>query len=178
MGKDVYYVDLRQIASNEELQMLIEHINKNIANGGIIVMEDIDAMTNVVLKRSEEVKEFSVNELLNQQESGLSLEYLLNILQGTLTLEDSIFMVTTNHFQKLDSAFYRAGRFDIVMELGACDHYQISQIFKSMIGREIDPQILKTIPEYTFTPADIIHHLKMYLFNNTKSDNEILSPFI
>lgn len=178
LEKDVYYVDLRQIETNEELQMLIEHVNKNVSGGGMIVMEDIDAMTNVVLKRSEEVQEFTINEVFNQRESGLSLEYLLNILQGTLTIDDSVFIVTTNHFQKLDSAFYRDGRFDIVLELGCCDHFQISEIYKGMMNREIDAEVLKRIPEYKYTPAQIIYHLKLYLFNNDKSDLEIFEKFV
>jgi hypothetical protein len=177
LQKDIYYVDLKNIKTNQELQMMFEYVNKN-ANGAIVVCEDIDAMTNIVLKRENKVNEFKVNDLVNNTNSKLSLEYLLNILQGTLTMDDSIFLVTTNHIDHLDPAFYRDGRFDLKIELKLCDKYQINQIYNKMIGREIEREVIKKIPENKFSPATIIFHIKNYIFNVDMKDEEILRPFI
>lgn len=177
LQKDIYYIDLKKAQSNEDLQLLINHVNVNVPHGGLIVMEDIDAMSNVVLDRKNRMNG-NVADLLDAKDSELSLEYLLNILQGTLTIDNSVFMVTTNHIDHLDPAFYRDGRFDVKIELKLCDHYQISCIFKKMIGREIKKEVLAKIKEDTLAPATIIFHIKNYMFDKECPDEEICEELI
>jgi ATP-dependent 26S proteasome regulatory subunit len=177
LQKDIYYIDLQKVSSNEDLQLLFEYVNKNVNSGGIVVLEDIDAMTDIVLKRKETVREYKSTELINNKKNKLSLEYLLNILQGTLTIDDSIFIVTTNHIDHLDPAFYRDGRFDIKIELKLCDHYQIKSIFSKMLKRELPNEIIKMIPENKYSPATIIYHIKNYIFDSMKHSEEIMKPF-
>ncbi|XWV26473.1 bifunctional AAA family ATPase chaperone/translocase BCS1 [Tupanvirus soda lake] len=177
LGKDIYYLDLKEATTNQDLQMMFEYVNKNVPNGGIIVIEDIDAMIDIVLKRKF-TKEYKINDLVSNQNNKLSLEYLLNILQGTLTLDDSIFIVTTNHIDHLDPAFYRDGRFDVKIELKLCDHHQIKCIYEKFMGRKIPNDILNKIPEDTFSPATIIFHIKDYIFSTDVCDSDILAKFI
>lgn len=177
LQKDIYYVDLGAVKTNQELQMLFEYVNKN-ANGSIVVCEDIDAMTDIVLKRENKPKEFKPHDLIKNQDSPISLEFLLNILQGTLTMDDSIFIVTTNHIDYLDPAFYRDGRFDVKIELKLCDKYQINKIYNKMIGRDVEQSVLERIEEDKYSPASIIFHIKNYIFNTDMKDDEILEPFI
>lgn len=177
LNKDIYYVDLKEAKSNKDLQMMFEYVNK-VANSGIIVIEDVDAMTKVVLKREKKTLNLKVNELINNEDSELSLEYFLNILQGTLTLDDSIFIVTTNHLDLLDDAFYRDGRFDVKLHLSLCDHHQINSIYHKFLNKEISENILKMIPENKFSPATVIFHIKNYIFCNEINDSIILEPFL
>lgn len=185
LNKNIYYIDLKDAKTNDDLHLMFEYVNKNVLNGGIIVLEDIDAMTNVVLDRKNRIniidngfnKLDNVSNLLNNSDK-VTLEYLLNILQGTLTMDDSVFIVTTNHIDHLDPAFYRDGRFDTKIELKKCDHFQINTIFNKIMNRNIDENILKLIPENEFTPATIIFHIKNYIFDNEITDKEILEPFI
>lgn len=178
LQKDIYYVDLNGVETNEHLQMIFEYVNKNVTIPGIIVMEDIDAMTNVVLKRGEDLNEYKVSDLINNQKSGLTLEYLLNILQGTLTMDNSVYIVTSNYIDHLDPAFYRDGRFDVKIELKLCNKFQIQTIYEKMIGSELPPNILDLIPENKFSPASIIFHIKNYIFDNTMDPMIIMEPFI
>jgi SpoVK/Ycf46/Vps4 family AAA+-type ATPase len=110
----------------------------------------------------------------------MTLDYFLNILQGTLTPEDSIFIVTTNHYEQLDPAFTRDGRFDVKIQLDLCDHHQIQEIFRDFIGRPIDPDVLSQIPEYQYSPAKLIFHLKEYILGdaNALPDAVILESFM
>lgn len=156
---------------------MFEYVNKNVQNGGIIVIEDIDAMTDIVLKR-ESVAELRVNQLVSSGDAKLSLEYLLNILQGTLTLDDSIFIVTTNHIDHLDPAFYRDGRFDVKVELKLSDHYQIQSIYHKFLNRRIPDHLIKRIPEDRLSPATVIFHVKDYLFATDVPDEVILARFM
>ena len=139
-------------------------------------MEDIDAMTKIILKR-QDMKEISVSELSNISDNDLSLEYILNVLQGILTVDDSMFIVTTNHIDHLDPAFYRDGRFDVKIELKLCDHYQIAAIYEKILSRKLPESILKKIPEDKYSPATIIYHVKNYIFNPDITDEEIMKKF-
>ena len=179
LQRDIYYVDLQRAKLNEDLQMIFEYVNKHVPNSGIVVIEDIDAMTDVVHKRGDAVKEdMKVSEIINNQSSKLSLEYFLNILQGTLTMDGSIFIVTTNHLEVLDPAFYRDGRFDVKVELKLCDHHQIKQIYRTMMKRDLSEDVLDKIPENKYSPATIIYHIKNYIFVSGVSDEEIMGFFI
>ncbi len=177
LKRDIFYVDLQKAKLNEDLQMIFEYVNKNVSNGGIVVIEDIDAMTDIVLKRNRETKELTVNNIINSQDKSLTLEYFLNILQGTLTMEDSVFIVTTNYLDHLDPAFYRDGRFDVKIELEKCDKYQIQTIYSNMMNRKLSSELLDKIPENKFTPATIIYHVKNYIFSEDSDEiiiNELL----
>jgi SpoVK/Ycf46/Vps4 family AAA+-type ATPase len=178
LNKDIYYVDLKNAATNDDLQIMFEYVNKNVQNGGIIVIEDIDAMTNSVLKRTTKTEELKINDIIGTKNNTLTLEYLLNILQGTLTMDDSIFIVTTNHIEKLDPAFYRDGRFDVKLKLQLCDRFQINAIYNRIIGRDIPNKILDNISENKHSPASIIFHVKNYMFMTNATDEEILERFI
>ena len=177
LAKDIYYLDLQGVKTNGDLQILLEYVNKNVPGSGLIVMEDIDAMTPVVLRRQAPSKEATVSELVNNKEESLSLEFLLNVLQGTLTADGSVFLVTTNHIDHLDPAFIRPGRFDLSIELKPCDHYQINALYQRMMGRPISDKLLKEIPENKYTPAELIYHVKNYIFDNETPDEEILQDF-
>jgi SpoVK/Ycf46/Vps4 family AAA+-type ATPase len=178
LQKDIYYIDLQKIETNEDLHMVFEYVNKNVNNSGIIVMEDIDAMTDVVLKRTGTLNEYNVNDIISNQKNKLTLEYLLNILQGTLTMDNSIFIVTTNYIDHLDPAFYRDGRFDVKIELKLCDKYQIKNIYKKMVDKELPEKVLELIPNDKFSPANIIYHVKNYIFNNSVDPMKIMEPFV
>jgi len=178
LQKDIYYVDLQKVDLNEDLQMIFDYVNKHITLGGIIVIEDIDTATPIVLQRKNDNGEYKINDIINNQKSKLTLEYFLNVLNGTLTVNNSVFIMTTNDIDALDLAFVRPGRFDVKIELKPCDHYQISAIYLKMIGKEIPEDILKLIPENKFTPAEVIYHIKNYIFNKNVTIQEILAPFI
>jgi hypothetical protein len=178
LQKDIYYIDLLKVETNEDLHMIFEYVNKNIPNSGIIIMEDIDAMTDVVLKRTDKLNEYNMNDIMNNQKSKLTLEYFLNILQGTLTIDNSVFIVTTNHIAHLDPAFYRDGRFDVKIELKLCNKYQIGQIYNKMMGKMLPDDILDKVIEDKFSPATIIYHIKKYIFCHDKEPSEIIAPFI
>jgi hypothetical protein len=54
----------------------------------------------------------------------------------------------------------------------------VGQIFRHIIGRELAADVLAAIPEWTYSPADIIYEIMHYGLDDTVSDREIMSAFI
>lgn len=81
------------------------------------VFEDIDAMTNILDNRENNDSEIIT---INNKDT-LTLSDILNILDGLYTSEGAICIFTTNHIEKLDSAFLRDGRMDYKLELTDLD---------------------------------------------------------
>ena len=108
----------------------------------------------------------------------LTLDFFLNYLQGSLTKDDSVFIMTTQFKADLDDALIRPMRMDCMIDFKLCDKYQISDIFKQFINRDIDQNILNCIEEDKWSPADIINIIRNYVNNSEISDNEIMKNFI
>lgn len=180
LGKDIYFVHLKHVRTNRDLKAIFDHINDK-CNGGVVVLEDIDAATDVVYRRDEHdmmSQAQTVSSVLESTDDGLTLSYLLNILDGTLCNDGTIFAITTNHLEKLDPALYRKGRIDVTIEFKLCDHYQIGQIYQSILGRTLKPEVLAKIPENRFPPCEIIFNTYQYLLDDLAEDEVIMKPFI
>ncbi len=176
LKRDIYYVSLNGVETNAQLQMIFDEVNKNKTKRGIIIFEDIDEQTPIVHKRNSEV-DVSVSQLLENANDNLDLSYLLNLLDGCLAQDETVFIMTSNHPEKLDPALYRTGRMDMQLHLGLCDHYQISEIYKGIRESDIDPEILNQIPENVFPPAEIIFHILRNIKRNIP-DDELMADFI
>lgn len=113
--RSIYFISLgNKDLNDEDFTNLISGVSKS----SIVVIEDIDCFK-VSHDRDEENKESNKTE-------GLNLSTLLNVLDGFLSPEGTIFVATTNHIDKLDPALIRAGRFD--------EHYFINKPSKKEIA--------------------------------------------
>ena len=166
LQKNIYYIHLDTIKTNEQLTEIFQFVN-NEANGGIIVFEDIDVMTNIVLERTENI--------VNNE---LTLGHFLNLLQGTLTSDGTCYITTTNKLEYLDKAFTRDGRFDLVIKFQNADHYQCSDIFYNFYGRSLSKELLNKLPENVFTPAKFIFFIAKYIWDTTISDETLITLFL
>lgn len=170
LNKDVFYIDLGQISTNKELKMCLDHI-KSTQNGGVIIFEDIDCMTSIVLRRDE-------NRLTSNAKDALSLSFLLNVIDGTMAPENVVFVITTNHLEKLDPALIRPGRMDISLELQKCSRYQLGNIFRDLYNRELREDLLEQFPEYKYITANVILHLFHNTYSNNIDDAKLMEKFL
>ena len=176
LKKDIYYLSFGDtIETNEDLQMIFDHVVKN-CNGGIIVAEDIDAVGSLLHSRNGQLIE-NATKTMETRTQKLSLAYVLNLLQGTITPDNLIFIATTNHIEKLDPAFYRHGRFDVRITFKLSDHYQLNKIYNKFFQRNIPHSLIKRIQENKFTPAQFIFTIKDYLSEDF-TDDIILEDFL
>ena len=182
LDKDIYYVSLGTVQTNAELRSLFDHVTKNCANGGgIVVMEDVDAMAPVVLRRRFESASPTsptspTSSTSSSQQDPLTLDFMLNVMQGTLTIDGLVFIATTNHLDALDPAFYRDGRFDVVLMLTLCDRGQVAAAFKRFFGREPRADVLSRVNEGVHSPATVVARFARFLCV-ADDDEAILRPF-
>lgn len=175
LQKPIYYVHLNTVRTNEELQLIFDYVVLRSQEGGIIVFEDVDAMTTVVHDRARTGHAAATGG--EGEGEKMTLEYLLNLLQGSLTRDGTIFIATTNHKEVLDPAFCREGRFDVQIDMKACDHYQVRRIYQKFVHRPICPEVLARIPEDVYTPAQLIFHLIQHI-DSEEPCAEIMQRFL
>jgi SpoVK/Ycf46/Vps4 family AAA+-type ATPase len=177
LQKNIYCVDFKTIKTNSDFLMVVDYVNKNCLGGGILTFEDFDAMSNVLHKRVDNSEVVNSNvDLYNSSKQDLTLDFILNVFQGSMTPSGFVFVGTTNHLDVLDEALYRDGRFDIKIEMKLCDYYQIQCIYNKLIGRNITEDILTRIEENKWTPANIIFRVMHYV-RGDHTDEIILQPF-
>lgn len=142
--KTLFYNDEVQVITNGKNEMLNIPLKHRL-----YVIEDIDAMNSVVIKRSREQQEADAKhklkveaemELLKQQQGEmiakamvagktdsdndkLDLATLLNVLDGVRETPGRIIILSTNYPERLDEALLRPGRFDMMLEFEkhSCD---------------------------------------------------------
>jgi chaperone BCS1 len=170
--RNTHYLRLNQVTSEKHFHDLLKNIN--LANT-VLVMEDIDCAGKFVHERStveeptdskdkEKEKEKVVNIIMNSMpdvaKPAMTLDILLNILDGILTTPGQIVIMTTNYKDLLDKALIRPGRIDINMELSNCNTTMIGQLFRNFYTIDIDNEmqnIIDNIPDYKYSPAHVMN---------------------
>ena len=122
----------------------------------IILIEDIDCIF-------ENRKE---NDSLKNK---ITLQGLLNCLDGFTCLEGSLMFVTANNPECLDDALIRSCRIDFKIELGFADKYQTKNMFDVFLPKQKDKfsEFIKFFKNKKYTTA----MLQEFLFFNRKCDN-------
>lgn len=163
--RDIYYLNLSNISTNEQLVQVFEKIPNEKS---VIVIEEIDVATHVVLRR--DLQDAYRAELLEKQKAAkaqglssmearedlhgqqnelggtkLNMEGFLNVFDGHLDNAGRIMIITTNCIEKLDAAITRPGRVDCVLQLTECDLYQIIEMFKLYYGKTMVSDYIEEI---------------------------------
>lgn len=177
LDKNIYYLDLGKIKTNQEFKLCVDYVRTNSQKGGIIIFEDIDCMTDVVKRRDINIE---IGALCGESEMNdkLSLSFILNVLDGVLSPENIIFIMTTNHKEKLDPALIRPGRMDININIDKCTKYQLEQIYVDLYNRPLNPEIANKFREKFFITSEVIMHLFHNTYNKNISEEELLKKFL
>lgn len=165
-------LELNNIIFSEEVDDdIVIPLNKKI-----IVLEDIDAMGEIIKDRDlkdEEMKKEKEKEDPNMKgnivkllcnnditkltlDSNNNLSYLLNILDGINEASGIIIVMSTNKIDKLDSAFIRPGRVDLKINLGKSDTNNIKDIFEHYWEDNLSDFDILTKYDNMFTPAELV----------------------
>jgi ATP-dependent 26S proteasome regulatory subunit len=150
--RHIHYLMLNEVYNDSELLELVKSINFKET---ILVIEDIDAMLNIVKSRESDKKtyqdyldekeknkkmtvdEWEKFEFKNKTKSTVTLSGLLNVIDGLFSSHGRILIMTTNHPEVLDSALIRPGRIDCKFLFDNCDVEQIGKLFEMFFNQEL-----------------------------------------
>ena len=128
-GLSIYTVNLADF-SDRSLMIAVNQVPQN----SVLLFEDIDCM------RSSQVRDKaclgieasgSVPAKQNAStQNGVTLSGLLNVLDGFYAPTGVLFVMTTNHVEKLDQALLRPGRIDYKLYLGKASDCQKMELFR------------------------------------------------
>lgn len=186
LGYDIYDLELTEVQNNSELRKLL----MKTSSKSIIVIEDIDCSINLT-KRGKFKKnngsydpDLTNGSGLDEPGSSVTLSGLLNFTDGLWSCcgSERIFVFTTNHIEKLDSALLRSGRMDMHIHMGFCRFPALKILLKNYLRMEedeIDGVVLKEmeecVEEAEITPADVSEVLIRNRRDGEKAVREILS---
>lgn len=100
------------------------------------------------------------------KEQPITLDDILNLWDGIRETPGRIFVISSNHYDKLDPALIRPGRIDITHELSNASHNTISEIYQHLFDNKIDKLKLSNVKPYFYSPAELIN---MYVSNKNES---------
>lgn len=112
----------------------------------IILFEDIDCLFSDLKRNDKPTKDVKTNEKPN--ENRVTLSCILNILDGAYTPDNVIFILTTNHIDKLDAAIKRDGRTDVCLEITKPNKDTVLKYLeyvKQQTGKTVDIKITDKI---------------------------------
>ena len=187
--RHIINIHLSEIKSKEQLTHLFFNDEINVLDNGkterytipvnerMYVIEDIDAMGDIVLRRElkkPEVKKVQMDEFGNiaEEENPIDLSFLLNLLDGTLESSGRIIAISTNFPERIDSALIRPGRIDMIVNFKKCSTEIIHDMvcsFYDISGISIDNTV-----NGKWSPAEV----NQILFRNFKNINIALKELV
>lgn len=108
----------------------------------------------------EEIKKIS-NQIVDL-ENVLTLDTVLQVLDGINEHRGRVIIATTNHIEDIDPALLREGRFDAKICLDAFDHIEAKELLQKMFAGKSTTEELENlnncyIPDGIYTPTTLIN---------------------
>lgn len=112
------------------------------------------------LKKTKKILEKMMIAHNQKNDDALTLECVLNTIDGIVELHDLMLIFTTNHLEKIDSAFTRPGRIDYVLNLGLASTQTIKEmLLHKYRGETVDlakyDKLFSKLKGGVISPADI-----------------------
>lgn len=120
LGKDICSLNLSSIGNDTALVNTFSNLPEN----ALLLIEDIDC----VFKGREPVN----------NETKITFSCLINCLDGAISKDGIITVITTNHLENLDSALIREGRMDIQLEMPLANTPEINEYLSLFYQEPID----------------------------------------
>ena len=94
---------------------------------------------------------------VNNGDQPITLDDILNLWDGIRETPGRILIITSNQYEKLDSALTRPGRIDITHKLDNASRNTIVEIYNHLFEKNIDTSVVEKINEYFYSPAELIN---------------------
>lgn len=118
--RNILSINISKDMTDATLIKLVANRPEGSTEGSIILFEDIDCLFEE-LKRDEPKDKSDDKDNKKDNKIKITLSCILNILDGAYTPNNVIFILTTNHIDKLDEAIKRDGRTDMLIKIDRPD---------------------------------------------------------
>ena len=152
-GTHAYYLNLNSVEDDKRLVEFISGISGD-EHGAVLILEDIDTVHASHDRKSHK----------NGRISNVSLQGLLNVLDGVLTPNGLISIMTTNNLESLDKALIRPGRADKIVEISYVDDEQLDRLCQRFLKHPVE---LPPVP-VGITPAQVVGIFKEHLSSDRR----------
>lgn len=140
----LYCLNLSMVANDEELSEAFDSVPMH----GILLIEDVDAVgamrPRTEAGRSVGIPSRRINPVLithmDDGQTKITLSGLLNVLDGALSPDGRVIIMTTNHPERLDPALLRPGRVDYRLEIGPMKAPEFKAMFTRFYGVDLNGQ--------------------------------------
>jgi hypothetical protein len=122
-NKNICLIDITAMG-NAAFEKAMASVPKN----SIVLIEDFDSCKAL---HSRDVNSDGTNGMAELMEV-LSLSKVLNVLDGVVSLDDTVVFLTTNHLDKIDDALIRKGRVDYIFEIPYLEDTEIKEYIALM----------------------------------------------
>ncbi len=172
--RHIFNLSLREYTTQKQLVNLF--FNENVAvigdngqqqtytiplNQRIYVIEDIDCLTNVVYDRGA-----NTNMPVDNGE-GVTLSFILNLLDGVLETPGRILVITSNYPERLDKALVRPGRIDVKINFTNASRQLIMDVINNFYNISIELDEVPAVLEGIISPAEVLESLCTYFKSHT-----------
>lgn len=163
LNKRIYVFEEIDCNNNSDNNIFLNRVVKKENNN------NLDSNLLNILIGTKDTKDYK--ELIKKDINKITTGKMLELLDGIAEIDDRIIIFTTNHIDKIDPAFLRPGRTDIIIEFKKLYKDDINNYYKLWFNKEIDPKKLKLIKDNIITQAEFG---KLCFSNNEKKIIDIL----
>lgn len=134
-NKNICLIDITSLG-NAQFEKAMASVPKN----SIVLIEDFDSCRALHSRAPQEDSDDPASKLAELTEV-LTLSKVLNVLDGVVSLDDTVVFLTTNHLEKIDAALIRKGRVDYIHEIPYLEDAEIKAYIKLMYPEAEVPQV-------------------------------------
>jgi hypothetical protein len=146
MRRQTYSASLATFESNDAFIKFIKSVSPN----SIVLLEDVD-VAKASTSRDTDYK-------------GVTMDTLLNVLDGVLSPHGCIFILTTNHLENLGEAVIRPGRVDATYDITYLVDEQLERLCRKFMKLKPEFELdLPSVDGLKITPAEIVGVIKTFI---------------
>jgi hypothetical protein len=108
-------------------------------------------------KQERRKKDTTVVDNVFDAPNAVTLDDLLNLIDGIYETSGRVLVITSNFYDKLDSALVRPGRIDITLRLDNASRHCIGEMYTKYYGKTLDDETLQKIPDRLHSSASIVN---------------------
>jgi SpoVK/Ycf46/Vps4 family AAA+-type ATPase len=131
--------------------------------GNIEINSAMNLVQNIMnTEKEKETEKKLITVIKEQTEDLITLDDILNLWDGIEETSGRIMVITSNHYDKLDSAITRPGRIDVTIEMKNASRKIISQMYQHFYKVKPDSSFLKKVKSHFYSQAEIVNLYVIY----------------